>query len=110
MRRRRGHLPRPAIALDHARPERRAPRRLRHRALRQLQHFKRPRTVGQAAQEAALLERRDQPVDAGLGRQIQGFLHLVERGGDASLLDPVVDEQQEFALFLREHRSYPLIR
>ena len=61
--------------------------------------------MGQAADEAALLQRRDQPVDAGFRGQVQRLLHLVERGGDARLLNTFVDEHQQFVLFAREHRQ-----
>jgi hypothetical protein len=59
--------------------------------------------VGQAAQEAALLQGGDQAVDAGLGGQVQRVLHLVEGGGDARLLQPLVDEHEQFVLLAREH-------
>jgi hypothetical protein len=92
-------------ALDHLGLEGAAPlgRRGRRGLLRQLDHLQRPGPVGQAADEAALLERRDQPVDARLGRQVQRLLHLVEGGGDAGLLDPFVDEHQQLVLLAREH-------
>ena len=51
--------------------------------------------VGRRRMKAALLERRDQPVDAGLGAQVQRLLHLVEGRGDAILLESFVDEVQE---------------
>ncbi|MNE02505.1 hypothetical protein D3C80_949830 [compost metagenome] len=70
---------------------------------RQLGHFQRAGAVGQAADEAALLQRRDQAVDARLGRQIQRLLHLVEGGRDARFLNPFVNEHQEFVLLLGEH-------
>jgi hypothetical protein len=59
--------------------------------------------VRQTADEAALLQRRDQPVDARLGRQVQRLLHLVEGGRHAGLLDPFMDEHQEFVLLAGEH-------
>ncbi len=61
----------------------------------QLDHFDRPGPVGQAADEAALLQRRDQPVDAGFGPQIERVLHLVEGGRHARLFQPLVNEAQE---------------
>ena len=68
-----------------------------------LQHFERPGAVRQPADEAALLERRDQPMDAGLGAQIERVLHLVEGGRNAGFLEPLVDEAQKLALFLGQH-------
>ena len=53
---------------------------------RQLDDLDGARPVGQPSDEAALLERRDQPVDAGLGSQVEGVLHLVEGRRDAGLL------------------------
>jgi competence protein ComEC len=63
--------------------------------------------VGQAADEAALLERGDQAVNAGFGAQAQGLLHLVEGGRDAIALHPLVDEHQEFVLLPGQHRECP---
>ena len=73
----------------------------------QPQHFQRARPVGQPADEAALLERRDQPVDAGLRRKVERILHLVEGGRNAGFLQPLVDEQQQFMLLARQHRRSP---
>ncbi len=70
---------------------------------RQADHFQRPGAVGQAAQETALFQGSDQPVDARLGRQVQSFLHLVERGRDPGLLDPLMDEHEKFVLLTCEH-------
>ena len=55
-------------------------------ALGQFQHFQSARPVGQAADEVALLERADQPVNAGLGLEPERFLHFLERGGNAAIL------------------------
>ena len=60
--------------------------------------------VGQAADEAALLQRRDQAVDAGLRAQVERVLHLVEGGRHAGLLQPLIDETQKLKLFARQHR------
>jgi hypothetical protein len=38
-----------------------------------------------AAQEAAFLECRNQPVNAGLGAQVERILHFLEAGGYAGL-------------------------
>src|SRR5713101_5916864 len=59
--------------------------------------------IGQAANEAALLQRGDEAVDAGLRAQIQRVLHLVEGRRNAGLLEAFADEPQEFILFAREH-------
>ena len=63
--------------------------------------------VRQAADEAALLERGDQAVNAGLGAQVERFLHLVEGGRHAGLLEPLVDEAEQFVLLARQHRPGP---
>ena len=55
--------------------------------------------VRQAADEAALLQRRDQPVNAGLGPQIERVLHLVEGRRHAGLLQPLVDEDSSSYCF-----------
>ncbi len=52
----------------------------RRRRLGQAQDFERPGAVRQAADEAALLERQDQPMDARLRAQVERLLHLVEGG------------------------------
>ena len=72
--------------------------------IRQPDHLDRARPVGQAPDEAALLERGDQPVNAGLRAQIERVLHLVEGGGNAALLEPLVNEPQQFQLLARQHR------
>ena len=64
----------------------------------QLDHFDGARPVGQAADEAALLQRRDQPVDAGFGTQVERVLHFIERGGYPGFGQPLVDEAQELEL------------
>jgi hypothetical protein len=63
--------------------------------------------IGQAADEAAFLQRADQAVDAGLGFQIQRLLHLLERWGDAARLQPVMDEAEQLMLLARQHRRFP---
>ncbi len=68
-----------------------------------LDHFQGPGPVGQAAQEPALFQGHNQPVDAGLGLQVQGFLHLVERGRHAIAGHPVTDEKEELVLLFGEH-------
>ena len=61
-------------------------------------NLQRARTMRQAAQEAALLEPGDQAMDARLGLQPQRFLHLVEGGRHAIVVEPLVDEQEQFVL------------
>ncbi len=53
------------------------------RKLGQFDHFNRAGAVGQAPDKAALFQRGDQPVDAGLGAQIERVLHLVKGGRNA---------------------------
>ena len=59
--------------------------------------------MGQAAQEPAFFKRRDQPVDARLGRKIQRLLHFIEGGRNAGLFDPLMDVEQQFFLFRCQH-------
>ena len=95
-------------AIDDARlePALAAAQRGVHR-IGQLDHFERARPVGQAADEAALLECGDQPVNARFAAQIERVLHFIEGGRDAALLHPLVDEHEEFMLLAREHRLVP---
>ena len=74
---------------------------------RQLDHFDGAGPVGQAADEAALLERRDQAMDAGLGAQIERVLHLVEGRRHAGLLQPLMDKAQQLGLLASQHRRSP---
>ena len=66
------------------------------------------RPVGQAADEAALFQGGNEPVDAGLGAQVEGVLHLVEGGRNAGLGQALVDEAQELELLAGQHRSLPV--
>ena len=50
--------------------------------------------VRQPPDEAALLERHDQAVDARLRTQVQGVLHFVERRGHPGLLQALMNEAQ----------------
>jgi hypothetical protein len=52
----------------------------------------------QAAQEAALLQAGDQPVDARLRLQVQRLLHLVERRRHTIVVEALVDEHEQFVL------------
>src|SRR5260221_143470 len=70
------------VALDHARGK--AARAAAADAVRdgvgQLDDLDGARPVGQAADEAALFQGGNQPVDAGFGTKVQGVLHFVEGG------------------------------
>ena len=69
-----------------------------------LDHFERARAVGQAADELAFLQGRNEPMNPRLGLQVERLAHLVETGADAGLLEALVDELEEFALLDGEHR------
>ena len=73
----------------------------------QLDHFDGARPVGQAADEAALFQRRNQPMDAGFGAQVERVLHFVEGGRHAGFGQPLVDEAQELELLAGQHLSLP---
>ena len=75
--------------------------------LGQLDDFDGARAVRQAADEAALDQRRDQAVNAGLGFEIERVLHLVEGRRHAALLHALVDEEQQLFLFLGQHHVFP---
>ena len=60
--------------------------------LGQLDHLDRAGAIGQTANEAALLERGNEAVDARLRSQIERILHLIEGGRNAGLFQPLVDE------------------
>ena len=62
---------------------------------------------GQPPDEAALLERRNQPMHARLGLEVERFAHLVEAWGNAALFQAAIDEQQQFTLFRGEHGVTP---
>ena len=70
---------------------------------RQLDHFQGAGAVGHALEKAPLFQRHDQPMHAGLGLEIQGILHFLERGRNPFLLQALIDEKQQFELFAREH-------
>src|SRR5512138_3085383 len=88
------------IALDYARREA-APAAGGRLQLGQLDDLDGAGAVGQAADETALLERRDQAVDARLRAQIERVLHLVEGGRHAAFLQALADEPQKLVLFAR---------
>ena len=97
----------PSITLGVKPRDRRRPQPVADR-IRQLDHLDGARPVGQAADEAALLQGRDQPVDARLGAQVEGVLHFVEGGRHAGLGQPLVDETQKLELLAGQHRSLPV--
>ena len=78
----------------------------RHR-FGQLDHLQRPRPVRQAADEAALLQCRDQAMDSGLGGKVQRILHLVEGGRNTRFLQALVDEAQQLQLLAGQHGRLP---
>src|SRR5690606_41644517 len=47
-------------------------------------------------------------MNAGLGPEAQGVLHLVERGGYAFFLEMTMHELQQLVLFTGQHESSPL--
>ena len=100
-----GQIGRRFPAFHELRLERRAAlgRGGRGRLLRQLHHLQRAGPVRQAAQKPALLQRRDQAVDARLRRKIQRLLHFIKGGGNPGLLDPLMDEHEKFVLLAGEH-------
>ncbi len=69
-----------------------------------LDDFDGARPVGQAADEAALLKRRDEAVDAGLRPQVERILHLIERGGNAGFLQALMDKAQQLGLLAGQHQ------
>src|SRR5208283_3361775 len=75
--------------------------------LGQLDHLDRPRPIGQAANKTALLERGDQPMNAGLRAQVERILHFIERRWNSGLLEALMDETQEFSLLACEHWRFP---
>src|SRR5262249_18900718 len=98
------------IAFDHAWGE--AARARRRHAVRnrfgKLDHLDGARAIRQAADEAALLECRDQTMNAGFGAQVERILHLVERGRNACFFQALMDKTKEFCLLARQHRRFPL--
>ncbi len=63
-----------------------------------LKHFDRPGAIGEPPDEAALLKRHDQAMDAGFRAQIERVLHFVEGRRNARFLQALVNEPQQFAL------------
>ena len=101
-----GQLRHPAqAALDHARREAAGTRRgaLRHR-IWQLHDLHGPRPMRQPADETPLFQGGNQAVDARLGLEVQGLLHLVEGGGHARFLQPLMNEHEKLFLLRSEHQ------
>jgi ComEC/Rec2-related protein len=71
--------------------------------LRLAQHFEGAGAVGQATDEAALLECRDQPVDARFRLEVKRFLHLLKRWRYAGFLKPGLNEADQLVLLARQH-------
>ena len=87
-------------SFDHAWRETARPtgsERLGHR-IRQPHDLHGAGPVRQAPHEAALLECGDQAVDAGFRFEVQRFLHLVEGGRHARLLQALMDEHEQLFL------------
>ena len=83
------------------------PQGFRH-VVRQFEHFQGAGALFHPAQEAALFQGGDQAVDAGLGFEVQRFLHFIEGGGDAGFPDSLMDEHQKLILFPGQHvLSFP---
>ena len=70
----------------------------------------RTRPVREPADEAALLECGNQPVDAGLGAEVERVLHLIEGRRHARLSQPLVDETQKLELLAGQHLGVSLAR
>src|SRR5262249_48369129 len=96
------------VALDHARGEaaRAGTHALAHR-LGQLDDLDGARAIRQPPDEATLLERSDQAVDARFGAQVERVLHLVEGRRHARFLQALMDEAQELELLAGQHLSFP---
>ena len=84
-----------------------AARRADGRRFRQAQHLDRARAVGQAADEAALLQRHDQAMDARFRAQVERVLHFVEGGRNPLGLQALMDEAQQLALLSGQHGRLP---
>jgi len=54
-------------------------------------------------QEPALLEGRDQPMDAGFGPQVQRVLHFLKTRRAAGLAQMLIDKNQQLVLFRGQH-------
>src|SRR4051812_47962951 len=96
------------IAFDHRGGESAPATALPHR-LGHLDDLDGARPVGEAPDEATLLERGDQAVDTRFRAQIERVLHLVERRRHSGLLHPLVDEAEQFELLSRQHYRPSLI-
>ena len=72
--------------------------------LRNLEDFKRPRSVREPPDKFAFLERRNEPVNAGLRLEVERLPHLIEAWADARLPEAILDEHEQFMLLGGEHR------
>ncbi len=73
----------------------------------QPQHFDGAGAIGEAPDEATLLERHDETMNSGLRAQVEGFLHFVERRRHARFLQAPMNETQQLALLLCQHHHSP---
>ncbi len=71
----------------------------------ELNNFNRAGAVRQTADEAALLERGNEAVNARFRAQVERILHLVEGGRNPGFLQPLMNKSQQFVLFARQHRG-----
>ena len=60
----------------------------------QPQDLDRPGAIGEAPDEAALLERHDETMNSGFRAQVQRFFHFIERRRHARVLQALMDESQ----------------
>ncbi len=76
----------------------------------QLDDLERAGALFHAAQEAALLQRSDQAMNARFRFEVERVLHLVERGRNARFAHPLVDEHQKFVLLAGQHAMFLSLR
>jgi hypothetical protein len=79
----------------------------RHHGVGQPHHFEGAGAMVAPAQEAAFLQRRDQPVDARLRPELQRLLHFLEARREAGALEVPVDEDQQLVLLACQHAGTP---
>ena len=66
--------------------------------------------IGQAANEAALLERHDEPMNSRLRAQFQRLFHFIERRRHPLVLQALVYKTQKLALLFRQHFGLQVTR
>src|SRR3984957_7421301 len=76
----------------------------------QPQNFDRSGAIGQPTNEAALLERHDEPMNSGFRAQIQRLFHFVERRRHTLILQALMDKTQQLALLFCQHLSLQITR